>query len=170
MTRQENICPDLHKSNRSPIWWQGKKISDSNFISLIGQDRYFLILSSGWRSIRHVKVESDIFLPCHVVGVLLDLWRSRHIFKKISVNLHQYNRSPIWWQGKKISVSSFISLIGLQLDDKLWKYLPWPCWRSIRHVKVESDIFLPCHVVGVLLDLWRSRHIFYYLVIWLEAY
>jgi hypothetical protein len=30
-------------------------------------------LSSGWRPIRLVKFESDIFLPCHLVGDLLDL-------------------------------------------------------------------------------------------------
>ena len=35
-------------------------------------DRYFLTLSSGWRHIRHMKVESDIFLFCYLVGDLLD--------------------------------------------------------------------------------------------------
>ena len=33
----------------------------------------FLTLSSGWRPIRLMKVETDIFLSCHLVGDLLDL-------------------------------------------------------------------------------------------------
>jgi hypothetical protein len=30
-------------------------------------------LSSGWIPIRLMKVKTDIFLPCHLVGDLLDL-------------------------------------------------------------------------------------------------
>ena len=33
---------------------------------------YFLTLPSGWRPIRLMKVETDTFLPCHLVGDLLD--------------------------------------------------------------------------------------------------
>jgi hypothetical protein len=36
-------------------------------------DRYFLTLSFGWRPVRLMKVRTDIFLPCHFVGDLLDL-------------------------------------------------------------------------------------------------
>jgi hypothetical protein len=41
-------------------------------------------------------------------------------------------------------LSTFISLIGLQSDDKVRKYLSKP--RS-------TDVFLPCHLVGDLVDL-----------------
>ena len=34
------------------------------------------------------------------------------------LDLYKSNRSPTRWQGKKISVLTFISLIGLQPDDK----------------------------------------------------
>jgi hypothetical protein len=136
----ENICLDLHMSNRSPIRWQGKKISVLTFISLIGlqlddkvckylsqpsyegrvryvlilsygwrsitlvkDDRYFPTLSSGWGPSRLMKVETDIFLPYHLVGDLLE-------------------------QNKKIYVSTFICLIGLQPDDKIRKYLFSPSY------------------------------------------
>jgi hypothetical protein len=173
----------------------GKKISDSTFTSLIGLQpddkvrnicldlhksnryRYFLTLSSGWTPIRLMKVKTDIFLPCHLVEDLLDLWRSRQIFsylgsstrwqgRKISVDLHKSNSSPTIWQGKKISDSTFTSLIGLQPDDKvrnicLGYFLTLSSgWRPIRLMKVETDIFLLCHLVGDVLDLWRLRQIF----------
>jgi hypothetical protein len=70
-------------SNRSPTGWRT--------IRLVKVDRYFPTLSSGWGPSRLMKVETDIFLPCHLVGDLLDI--------------------------------TFISLIGLQSDDKVRKYM-----------------------------------------------
>jgi hypothetical protein len=36
-------------------------------------DIYIFTLSSGWRSIRLIKVETDTFLPCHLVEDLFRL-------------------------------------------------------------------------------------------------
>ena len=47
--------------------------SDWRPIRLMKVDRYFHTLSSGWRPIRLMKVRTDIFLPCHLVGDLLDI-------------------------------------------------------------------------------------------------
>jgi hypothetical protein len=171
-----NIFLHLHKSNRSPTEWQGKKISVLTFVSLIGLQpddkvRKYLSTLSSWRPIRLMKVKTSIFLPCHLVGDLLDWWRSRQ--ENICLDLHKYNTSPTKWQGKKISVLTFISLIGLQPDDKVGKYLS--TFISLIGLQSDdkvrkSDIFLPCHLVGDLLDWWSSSQIFSYLVNWLETY
>jgi hypothetical protein len=86
-----------------------------------------------------MKIKTDIFLPCHLVGDLLDLWRSSQIFSYLVIWLEIYYTYEGW--------------------DRYFPTLS-SGWRPIRLMKVETDIFLPCHLVGHLLDLWRSRQIF----------
>ena len=125
-----------------------------------------------------MKVKTDIFLPCHLVGDLLDLWRSSQIFSYLVIWLEIYYTYEGWdryfptlssgWRPirlMKVETDIFLPchLVGHLLD--LWRsrqiFLTLSSgWRPIRLVKVESDIFLPCHMVGELLDLWRSTDIF----------
>ena len=73
-------------------------------------DIYIFTLSSGWRSIRLIKVETDTFLPCHLV---------EDLFRLVKVDIYFPTLSSGWRLIRHMKVKTYMFLSCHLVGDLL---------------------------------------------------